>query len=239
MLKTLVERVNEMTPFRIPSRRFVLYGALLAFTVLALYHLSADIRDTYALNTATITAFIESAGASSWLVFATIVALTVMSPVPSSALGLIGGYLFNPLLALLLIALGEVIGATANYIIGRYVIRSVISAERFPALHEKIAHYSTYLTGSTVFLLGLVPAGTANITGYTAGLVRMRYRTYILAWSAGIMTLSVLTTYLGHSARQENVTLSILLGIAVICMLFYGKKYAKWLSGKLEKVLGE
>lgn len=238
MYKKFIERVGTVTPFCIPSRRFVIYGAIVALGVFALYRLGADFRDTYAVNTETIVAFIERTGSLSWIVFAVIVALAVMSPLPSSAMGLVGGYLFDPAIALLLIAVGELVGATANYIIGRHIIGSVVTKDRFPALWEKLGRYTEYMTERTVFLLGLVPAGTANITGYTAGLVRLPYRTYICAWIAGIMSLSVLTTYLGHSARKENIILSIILGAGIIGMLVYGKKYLAWFSKKLEQVLG-
>lgn len=237
VFKTFLSKLAEVTPFGVPTRRFVVYGALTTITVVFLYHLGAEFRETFAINTESVTAFVENSGSLSWVVFAAVVALVVMSPLPSSALGLIGGYLFSPWLALLLIACGEIVGASINYCIGRYIIGSVATPERFPNAHAKIEKYKSYLTGKTVFLLGLVPAGTANVTGYTAGLIGMRYRTYIIAWSLGIMSLSALTTFLGHSAQQRNYVTSILLGVSITLFLLFGKKYMRWLTRRLQRLL--
>lgn len=237
MFSAFAHAVTSTALFRIPSRRFFIYALIITIGVLLFYHLGAEIRDNYAINEQSIIAFVSDAGSLSWLVFSALVALAVMSPLPSSALGLVGGYVFSPFTALALIALGEVVGATVNYLLGRYVIRHVVTKERFPVVYANIARYKSYLTGYTVFLLGLVPAGTANVTGYTAGLIGMRYWVYIMSWSSGIMLLSTLTTFLGHSARTENIVASAFLGIGVIMMLLYGRKYVRWLTWRLKRLL--
>ncbi len=237
IFKRFLERLVEVTPFRIPRSRFFIYGIITGLIFILLYILGNEIRENYVINAQTIIAFVQSAGIFSYIVFALIVALTVMSPLPSSTLGLIGGYLFTPITSIALILVGEVLGASVNFAIGKHIIRPFLTKEKFPVFFSKIETYKTYITGRNVFFLALIPVGTANITGYTSGLIQMRYKTFILSWTTGIMTLSILTTYLGHSAHQQNITLSVILAVIILLFLFFGRKYAKHLTKRLQKAL--
>jgi len=230
----IIQNMATATIFSIPVWRYVLYGTFILLLTLLLYAHSAEILKTiHIVSPDTVSARIATMGSFAYVLFVVLIIAGVISPLPSSSLWLVGGYVFSPGLALVLICIAEVIGGSINYIVGRYAITKLITPSRFPRTHEVIHRYKHYITAGTVFLLGLSPAGTANITGYTAGFIRMPYITYISAWTLGVMTLATLTVLLGNGVRERNFIVVLIL-LAVIAALFvFSKRFTRLLSKQL------
>jgi uncharacterized membrane protein YdjX (TVP38/TMEM64 family) len=169
------------------------------------------------VNPESIQRFIQGAGAWSWLAYLCIVTFMVMGPLPSSIVVVIGGYLFHPILVIALTALGEALGATGNFIIGRKIGRNILM-EYVPKIKKLVRKYGYYINKKTIFFLSIFPVGTSNITGYLSGMSGILFKDYITSW---------ILAFLGHSAKIENYTLTvviIIIGIGIIMLL---RKYLK------------
>jgi uncharacterized membrane protein YdjX (TVP38/TMEM64 family) len=178
------------------------------------------------VNPESIQRFIQGAGAWSWLAYLCIVTFMVMGPLPSSIVVVIGGYLFHPILVIALTALGEALGATGNFIIGRKIGRNILM-EYVPKIKKLVRKYGYYINKKTIFFLSIFPVGTSNITGYLSGMSGILFKDYITSWIFGVTCLNIVLAFLGHSAKIENYTLTvviIIIGIGIIMLL---RKYLK------------
>ena len=166
--------------YKITPIKIITYGLFISLSIFLLYSISAEIDPTKLFNKETIEGLIESSGPLSWLVFIFLIALAVMSPLPSSTLVLIGGYLFNPLFTILLTIIGEIIGAIGNFYIGRKFGKTIIT-KRFPKIKKMVKKYGSHLNRESIFFLALIPVGTSNVTGYLCGISNNTFKDYIIS----------------------------------------------------------
>lgn len=211
--------------------KVAVFGLLAVVVLYTLHYIGLEIQHNPALSQTNLEAFITNAGKFSWLVYIGILMLFVMSPLPSPVLTLVGGFIFHPLIALGLTLFGESLGACANFYIGRILGKGLFYKRRFPKLRAFFERYSAHFDFHTIFLLGLIPVGTSNITGYAAGLTNMKLREYFFPWISGVMILTVATTFLGRSAKNGTpyVSAIIIAGIilALLIIKFVWKKQIK------------
>lgn len=158
---------------------------------------------------------ILSAGSYSWLAYLVLIIVSVLSPIPSSIFALVGGYIFNPLLIIFLNFLGEALGASGNFYIGRLLGKKIVT-KRFPKIKKTVDK----ITMNTIFLLALIPVGTSNITGYSAGVSEISYKKYISGWMSGIMLLNTVITLLGYSAQQQSLLMTGIISALGIVAIF-------------------
>ena len=210
--------------YSISTLKIILYSLTLITITFLLYYSGIEISDFSFLNQTNIELFIKNAGSLSWVVYIFLIALTVLSPLTSSTLVLIGGYLFNPLLAIAFTIIGEILGATGNFFIGRKLGKKII-IKKFPKIEKMIHKYEGYLNRQTIFLLALIPVGSSNFTGYLCGISHLKYRQYIFPWISGITILNIAVAFLGYSAKIQSLSLSVgILGLALIGLIIV-KKY--------------
>lgn len=205
--------------YSIPIKKIILYSFFIGVIIFLLYSISAEIDTTKLFNRHTIEMLIEKSGVFSWFVFILLISLTVLSPLPSSSLVLIGGYLFNPLFTIILTIIGELIGAAGNFYIGRKLGEKIIT-KRFPKIQKMINKYGNHMGKEVIFFLALIPAGTSNVTGYLCGISKNTFKEYITSWMSGIMILNIVIAFLGYSAKIQSLWLTIgivlLIGIAIL-----------------------
>ncbi len=201
--------------------KILMYAITLIVLVFLLYSVTEEVIETNFFSKANIENLVTSAGVWSWLVYILLVASISLSFFPSSALGVVAGYIFNPYLAVLLTVIGEFIGAFGNYMIGKKIIGHFINKNRLPKISREIDKLKGTLTPYTIFLLGVVPVSTTNITAYTAALSGVKLKNYIFPWTAGISLLSTFTILLGHSASVYAPNLSYLTGLIVLLLIIF------------------
>jgi len=199
--------------------------------VALLYYLSGEISDTHALSQANIEAFIKQAGVFSWLVYLVLVILAVLGPITSSTIAIIGGYLFNPFLAIGLNMAGELIGAAGNFLIGKKLGKRYL-VERFPKVKAMVTRYGAYLNPFNIFLLGLVPVGTSNLTGYVAGMSGMKFKRYIYSWMVALFFVNIFITFLGYSAKIHSLPLTLGIVMVIMISVWFVKKASAKMSKK-------
>lgn len=222
--------MEKIKIFDIPLYKIIIYGLLLAILVFVLFRLNTTFHVDRVFSQDNIEAFIKSAGIFSWLVYVIIVTLMVMSPLSSPIMAIIAGYIFNPFLALGLTVVGEVFGAIGNFFIGKKIIKRLLARGRLPKISAMVEKYKGSLDSKSIFLMGIVPMGTSNMTGYIAGVTGLSLKKYLIPWMAGIITLTILTIYLGHSAKIHAPYLSYILGGTAILIFVLIKVLPSYLE---------
>lgn len=200
------------------------YLFVVILAVFFLYYLGTEISESHILSQTNLEAFIKKAGIFSWLAFLILIIVSVLGPLPSSLVVLVGGYIFNPFFALGLTLIGETIGATGNFYIGRKLGKKILM-KKFPKVKKMIEKYGNHLTPLNIFLLGIIPVGTSNVTGYVAGMTKMSYKKYIQAWMMGIMLLNTAISFLGYSAKIQSLPLTAGIVIFAIIISAIMKRY--------------
>jgi len=215
--------------YRVPPGKIVLYIFMFVGLFIFLYYLGSGVDYDYSkvFTKESIEQFILGAGIWSWLVYIVLISIMVLSPLPSSLFVLIGGYLFNPFLVILLTIIGEAIGATGNFFIGRKLGKRVL-LKRWPKVRSLFERYGEHVNRQNVFFLSMIPVGTSNFTGYLAGMSDIDYRDYIISWITGITFVSLIIAFLGHSAKIESGSMLLHLvlisvGLAIIVRLYFRK----------------
>jgi uncharacterized membrane protein YdjX (TVP38/TMEM64 family) len=207
----------------IPFYKVLLYITLILLILVGLHYLNIGLSSNQALSQENMEAFILQAGIFSWLAYVLLLMLFVMSPLPSPLLTLVAGYLFNPLIAIVLTLLGEFLGSLGNFLIGRFLGKHFRDTEKFPTLHKYINKYKDHLDFRTIFFLGMIPIGTSNLTGYAAGISGMKFKKYLVPWMLGMTALSTIALLLGLSAKKETPHLSLIIIGAVTLALIISK----------------
>jgi uncharacterized membrane protein YdjX (TVP38/TMEM64 family) len=121
--------------------------------------------------------------------------------IPGSILTLGGGVLFNVLRGTLYVSIGATLGATAAFLVGRYLLRSWIVRKlggnlKFQALDEAVAREGWKI----VVLVRLCPIFPFPVINYGFGITRVSLKEYILASWLGMLPAMIMLTYIGSLA---------------------------------------
>ena len=127
-------------------------------------------------------------------------AVAVVAFVPASLLTLAAGAVFGVVRGTLLVAAGATLGASAAFLLARYVARDAVARRlarmpRFAALDRAVGEEGRRL----VFLLRLSPVIPFGLLNYALGLTRVRFADYLVA-SVGMLPGTLLYVYTGKVA---------------------------------------
>lgn len=142
--------------------------------------------------------WIDSLGALGAIAFMAGYVVATVALVPGSLLTLAAGALFGLVRGTLIVFIAASVGATAAFLISRYVARGVVlrrlgGKPRFRALDAGIEREGRKI----VFLIRLSPVFPFNVTNYALGLTSVRLRDYVIA-CAGMLPGTVLYVYYGR-----------------------------------------
>lgn len=143
-------------------------------------------------------AWVDSLGALGPVVFILGYIVATVALVPGLLLTLAGGALFGLLRGTLYVFIAASIGATAAFLISRYVARDRVMRmlgddQRFRAVDKAIAREGRKIA----FLIRLSPLFPFNVTNYALGLTGVRVRDYIVA-CIGMLPGTLLYVYYGR-----------------------------------------
>ena len=166
-------------------------AALFAFDARAL------LRDTLAA--------LESLGPWGPVIFVLLYIVAAVLFVPGSALTLGAGALFGVGLGSVLVSVGAALGATAAFLVGRYLARDWVAKKiegnaAFAALDRAVATEGWKIVGLT----RLSPAFPFTLLNYAFGLTQVSLRDYVFASWIGMMPGTVMYVYLGSLARAAG-----------------------------------
>lgn len=120
---------------------------------------------------------------------------------PGSILTLGGGALFGVLKGSIIVSLAATLGATAAFLVGRYLARGwvekrIAGSPRFQAVDQAVAREGWKIVGLT----RLSPVFPFNLLNYAFGLTRVSLRDYFWATWIGMIPGGVMYVYLGSLA---------------------------------------
>lgn len=121
--------------------------------------------------------------------------------VPGAIFGLAGGLLFGPLWGTLLNLAGATLGATAAFLVGRFVAADWVKGRAGPHLQRLVDGVEAEGWRFVAFVR-LVPLFPFNLTNYALGLTRISLRDYIAASVVCMFPGTVAYTWLGHAGRE-------------------------------------
>jgi len=120
---------------------------------------------------------------------------------PGAVFGLVGGALFGPFWGTLLNLAGATIGATAAFLVARYLAADWVRTKAGPRTERLIAGVEAE-GWRFVVLVRLVPLVPFNLLNYALGLSGISLAQYVLASLVAMAPGTLAFTWLGHAGRQ-------------------------------------
>jgi len=151
-------------------------------------------------------------------VYVVIMALVVVTPLPSLPLNIAAGAYFGPVLGTLYSVTGATIGALVSFSLARFLGREVL--ERYLKGHINFCTPCSDRLLTKLVLLGrLIPVLSFDLISYGAGLTKMSVRNYMIANFIGMLPLTFIYNYFG-SMVQINFWVSVVLGLLFTALFF-------------------
>lgn len=172
------------------------------------------------------------------LLYMAVMALVVLTPLPSLPLNFAAGVYFGPLIGTLYSVAGATGGAVISFLLARHLGRELI--ERHLRGHILVCREcSDKFMSRIVFLGRLVPVVSFDLISYSAGLTAMSLRSFALANFFGMLPLTFVYNYFGAAISPGRWT-SIVLGAVFVALFLL---LPKWIEEKdlfsLGKHMGE
>lgn len=141
--------------------------------------------------------WIDSLGAIAPIAFILLYIVITVALLPASVVTLGAGVVFGIVKGSLLVFVGAMLGATAAFLVGRYLARGwvanrIANRPKFQAIDTAIGREGR----KVIFLLRLSPVFPFNLLNYGLGLSRVSLQDYVLG-TLGILPGTILYVYLG------------------------------------------
>ncbi|MEM8614705.1 MAG: TVP38/TMEM64 family protein [Cyanobacteria bacterium P01_H01_bin.105] len=231
--KVLSSPLSKLTKLLVKFMAFACIGMVLLTAAPAMAQESAGgIQGTLqnALN------WIDGLGAIAPIVFVIMYIFITVSFLPASVVTLGAGAVFGIVKGTILVFIGAMLGATAAFLIGRYLARDWVSKKVagnriFKAIYDAIEKEGRKI----IFLVRLSPAFPFNLLNYGLGLTNVSLTDYVLG-TVGILPGTILYVYLGGvvgsaAAGQERTPAEwafLIVGlIATFAVVFIVTKVAR------------
>ena len=185
--------------------------------------------------------WIDGLGPIAPIVFVLAYIAVTVAFLPASIVTLGAGFVFGVVKGSILVFIGAMLGATAAFLVGRFVARDWIAKKVedkkfFKALDNAIAEAGLKL----IFLIRLSPAFPFNLLNYALGLTKVSLRDYVMG-TTGIIPGTIMYVYLGSligdvamlgtgdapSNPAIDWTIKILIFVTIVAISLYIAKIAK------------
>ena len=142
--------------------------------------------------------WIRGLGPLAPLAFIAIYIAACVAFLPGSILTIGAGVIFGVVRGSIYVSIAATLGATAAFLVGRYLARDWVSARlegnaKFKAIDEAVGKEGWKI----VILTRLSPVFPFNLLNYAFGLTAVTLRDYVIATWAGILPGTILYVYLG------------------------------------------
>jgi uncharacterized membrane protein YdjX (TVP38/TMEM64 family) len=142
--------------------------------------------------------WIRGLGALAPLAFIAIYIVATVLFIPGSILTIGAGVIFGVVLGSIYVSIAATLGATAAFLVGRYLARNWVASKiegnsKFKAIDEAVGREGWKI----VILTRLSPVFPFNLLNYAYGLTRVRLRDYFFASWAGMIPGTILFVYIG------------------------------------------
>jgi uncharacterized membrane protein YdjX (TVP38/TMEM64 family)/rhodanese-related sulfurtransferase len=195
-------------------RRFAARCTLLALLVTAAAWIAFH-KDQ--LDAARIDALIASAGPWGPLLHILLFAIGTVAFMPGIIFAVAGGALFGPVWGTMCNLLGATLGATAAFLVARYVAGDWVE-RRAGGLLKRLIEGVDAEGWRFVALVRLVPLFPFNLSNYALGLTRISIRQYVLATIICMLPGSIAYTWVGYAGRSALAGRSDALRYALLAL---------------------
>lgn len=150
-------------------------------------------------------AWIQTQGSLAWMIYVLAYIVAAVLLIPGSILTLAAGFIFGLPLGVALVSIGSVLGASAAFLVGRFMARDWVSHRiaglpRFKALDSASRH-----DGFTIVLLArLSPLFPFNLLNYGLGITAVHFKHFLVASWMGMLPGTVLYVYIGSLASDAT-----------------------------------
>ena len=206
----------------------VLVALALAIVVIFQYNLLSPVQDVLKATPR----WRERLGEWAPAAFVLLYIASCVACLPASVLTAGAGVAFGVLTGSILVMIGAPLGASAAFLVGRYLARDWVRRKlghrpAFIAIDKAVAEEGWKI----VFLTRLAPVFPFFLMNYAYGLTRVPLRVYFLATWIGILPGSVLFVYIGSLTRagaegaspMRWVRASFILVTAIFAMVYLAK----------------
>lgn len=181
------------------SWKWLLYPAIAIFLFVAAKEFHVQDRLKQALD------WVGQLGPWGAIIFIAIYVVATVLFIPGSVLTLGAGAVFGVMWGSVYVSIGSTLGATAAFLVGRYLARDTIARriegnERFAAIDKAVASEGWKIVGLT----RLSPVFPFTLLNYAFGLTRVKLGHYVLASWIGMMPGTVMYVYLGSLAKAAT-----------------------------------
>ena len=144
----------------------------------------------------------------------------VFAPIPGEATGLIGGFLYGPVLGTLYSTIGLTAGSWLAFFLARMFGLPFVEKAVNPELVRKYDYVMEHQGALISFVLFLIPGVPKDYLCYIMGLSHMTTGTFLVISTVGRFFGTVLLSVCGSYARQHQfIGLFVALGISGVCVL--------------------
>lgn len=177
------------------------------------------------LDAAALERWVQNSGAAAPLLFILIYAIAALLFIPGSVITLAGGALFGPVLGTVYNLTGATLGATAAFLLARYL--GAEWAERKTGGRLKQLKQGVESEGwRFVAFVRLMPLFPFNLLNYALGVTRIKLSHYILATYICMLPGAFAYTYLGYAGREavaggQGLIQKILLALALLAAVAF------------------
>lgn len=174
------------------------------------------------MNKKRMMSFLGSLGPVSFLGFIFLQTLQVVAaPIPGEVTGFIGGYLYGPVLGVLLSTIGLTLGSWGAFalsrLFGRPFVERFVKKETLDKYDYLLHHKGAFL----IFLLFLIPGTPKDLLCYVLGLGHLSTKEFLVISTVGRFLGTVLITLGGAYVRHHQYYhFFVLLGIGVVIIFF-------------------
>lgn len=164
---------------------------------------------------------LTSYGATSIFLFIALqIAQVVLSPLPGDVTGLIGGYLYGPVLGIVYSTIGLTIGSWIAFVLARFLGLPFVERLVRPSTIRKYDYFLEHQGLAISFIFFLIPGFPKDTLCYILGLSHMRTRNFLVISTTGRLLGTVILSLQGSSLREnQNVFFFILLGLTALIIL--------------------
>jgi len=162
--------------------------------------------------------FIDSMGVWGFAGFIALqVVQVVAAPVPGEATGILGGFLYGPLVGTVLSTIGLSLGSYVAFALSRNFGRPLTDRFVDKSTMDRFDYLLHHKGAFLVFLLFLIPGFPKDILCYILGLGHLTTLEFLAIASTGRLLGTTMLTFGGHFLRdKEYSSLFYLFGIAVV-----------------------
>ena len=221
LIRSTKERIKNNIIIKKTSenRYFALLLIILILLISYSYFFKGFIYNLVNSDVEGIIKLINSFGNLSVFVFVLIIIIeVVLAPIPGMFLNIAGGITFGPFLGAVLSIIGNIIGASicfflAKYLAGDYIER-LIDEKRLKTFQKYTNRYGYFV----LFVLRLNPVTSSDIFSYLAGLIKMKYKYFIISTTLGLIPMMFALSYFGDYFIKNSPL--FILSFLILTMLY-------------------